>query len=108
MMPDFRELLGQKLILDFQETPEEAEMKIRKSTRWPQLSRWFDNMLRAGWQYWAWVFNDGDTNIMFRHLDEYEAAITQREARRYCLNEEIPNVYDVLADLTNEEELCEK
>jgi len=61
---------------------------MTNETRWPKLSKWFDKMLRAGWQYWAWVENDGDPNIMFRHLDD-EACLTQRQARRYCLDGKI-------------------
>lgn len=62
------------------------------------FARWVKKMTDAGWSYFAWI--DGgsgmDTNIMWRHRDEYEAAITQGKARRYFLDDVIPDPYEVL------------
>lgn len=58
---------------------------------------WLHRMIDAGWRFAPWTWGN---DILFRHADEYGAAITVAEAYvwlvQFCNTLAIPDPYDVM------------
>ena len=63
------------------------------------FARWVKRMVDAGWRFWLGV--DGETSIVWRHADEYEARIGIPDSRRYFLRDIVPDPYDILEEIRN-------
>lgn len=50
-------------------------------------------MVGAGWIFYGW---DSPHNIMWRHADEWAAAVTHAESKQFYLVQQIPDPYEIL------------